>query len=531
MANRLLTSLADGTDQLIVHPQQHNYANASLINLAYNVKDYGALGDGTTDDTTAIQDAINAAQAVSPLGGVVWFPAGTYKITAALVITNHVTVDGPGQINSTNLTDFCFHIHDCSHVQIRNITVQHVSPVTRLSVHNFYVIDVTNIEFSNVKMLASVGAGINAVRVQHSAVINCTVTGALADGIHYENNLEDIIIIGNRVYGTADDAITVQGYIGNSSFSKNCHIIGNYVYQCKSRGIAVLGVQNATVEANTIESTQRFGIYVYTESGTYNHQITQGITVTNNVMRNCGSYNGGTDSAIRVGNDNASYPCTDVQLTGNVITTPYSHFFNVGTSGIDGVKNLIIRANICKGPMSTSTGNGVNAINVENMIISDNVFQQCRGHTIYVESDCTGALLVSNNVIDEGGGGSFGSYAAIAMRAPRGQVYNNVIKETAVPQLAYDVLNDGSGQDSSIWGNFRTDGGDMRVQADFTGQTALLTHRRIASWDRAAAPTAGTWKQGDWCMNFNPVAGGFFGWVCVTGGSPGTWKSFGAISA
>lgn len=50
-----------------------------------NAVDYGAVGDGTTDDTAALQAAINGAIAAKkPL----YIPAGTYKTTATLTILN-----------------------------------------------------------------------------------------------------------------------------------------------------------------------------------------------------------------------------------------------------------------------------------------------------------------------------------------------------------------------------------------------------------------------------------------------------------
>jgi hypothetical protein len=66
------------------------------------------------------------------------------------------------------------------------------------------------------------------------------------------------------------------------------------------------------------------------------------------------------------------------------------------------------------------------------------------------------------------------------------------------------------------------DPGDAWVS--FSAGTPKLT------WG-TSAPTLGTWSRGDICWNTEPSAGGYVGWVCVTGGSPGTWKGFGAIAS
>lgn len=57
----------------------------AMINGApFNVLDYGAKGDGSTDDQPAIQAAIDAAVAAG--GGTVYIPAGTYKMNDTLVL-------------------------------------------------------------------------------------------------------------------------------------------------------------------------------------------------------------------------------------------------------------------------------------------------------------------------------------------------------------------------------------------------------------------------------------------------------------
>jgi hypothetical protein len=64
----------------------------------HNVKGYGAVGNGTTDDTTALQAALNAANTAG--GGVVYLPKGSYKTTSALTVYANTTVQGAGPLIS-----------------------------------------------------------------------------------------------------------------------------------------------------------------------------------------------------------------------------------------------------------------------------------------------------------------------------------------------------------------------------------------------------------------------------------------------
>jgi hypothetical protein len=63
-----------------------------------SVKDFGAVGDGTTDDTTALQAAIAYCENVEQYGGrALYIPGGRYKISAPLTLSKEfITIFGDG---------------------------------------------------------------------------------------------------------------------------------------------------------------------------------------------------------------------------------------------------------------------------------------------------------------------------------------------------------------------------------------------------------------------------------------------------
>lgn len=62
------------------------------INVKNVVTDFGAAGDGATNDTTAIQNALNSAEIDG--GGIVFFPKGIYLINNTLKLPNKVQMLG-----------------------------------------------------------------------------------------------------------------------------------------------------------------------------------------------------------------------------------------------------------------------------------------------------------------------------------------------------------------------------------------------------------------------------------------------------
>ena len=73
-----------------------------------SVKDFGAIGDGTTDDTAAFQYAL-------AVGGTIYIPTGTYKITSALNIPSAVSgIYGDGCDSSVIEAQSCDGFHFAS---------------------------------------------------------------------------------------------------------------------------------------------------------------------------------------------------------------------------------------------------------------------------------------------------------------------------------------------------------------------------------------------------------------------------------
>lgn len=69
----------------------------------FNVRAYGAIGNGIADDRTAITTAIAAATTAG--GGIVYFPAGVYRVTASFSLPANITLLGTGGLGAKIAVD------------------------------------------------------------------------------------------------------------------------------------------------------------------------------------------------------------------------------------------------------------------------------------------------------------------------------------------------------------------------------------------------------------------------------------------
>jgi len=150
-ADNRLTAVEAGTT--------HTHSNYSPI---FNAKAYGAVGNGIADDTTAINNAIAAADARQYLGsdafwgGVVYLPLGKYKVSSTIVVPQSIILRGQARDGSWLIAATGF-----------------AGPMVRLSTFHSRIEDM-HINCNHVA--ASTGILINEAQ-EMAGVFRCVVTG------------------------------------------------------------------------------------------------------------------------------------------------------------------------------------------------------------------------------------------------------------------------------------------------------------------------------------------------------------------
>jgi len=118
-ASNVLTEDNKSVQQKIDDFTSHLANYAKEVPVVTNIKGYGAIGDGITDDTAAIQAAVNA-------GHFIYFPPGEYKVTSPITVGSERILAGAGLntiITASGSVDVVFHLNSVRRVTIRDMFI------------------------------------------------------------------------------------------------------------------------------------------------------------------------------------------------------------------------------------------------------------------------------------------------------------------------------------------------------------------------------------------------------------------------
>lgn len=199
-------------------------------------KDYGAVGDGVTNDLANIQAALDACGAAG--GGIVRLPAGTFYVTNTLLVPSNVTLSGAGMKATTIL-----------------------NPAGALA---GMVVGSDSI-YASIALVGVTGAGVTDLCVDHQT--NGTDANGIqlgsASGTLTTNSFVDRV----RVRGYASHQYLIWNYRGqNNTISNN--VCDGYVTPgagTAQEAIEVFGGKNIQIVGNTVNLSGN-GIYVWEDT-------------------------------------------------------------------------------------------------------------------------------------------------------------------------------------------------------------------------------------------------------------------------
>ena len=361
--NKMEKGIKEAHDLIDAHLNDYAKYVAQPI---YNVKGYGAKGDGTTDDATAIQSAIDAAGASG--GGTVYIPKGTYLIGTTLNLPSNVHVLGEGK-DVTILRDHenlgpnrIFFVQGTPENMVKNISFRGVTIQNGIATTDLYTSGkdgirceyVDGLTIEHCKITEIQGAFGIAVKYSKNILVqHCEFYRWTYSGMSVLVECENIKVLDN-VFDCALSQNTAQTYTlvtGGENlnegqfFLKNLWVERNiFRNNPQWEGIDSHGGENIWIRDNYIENC-KVGIMCSVTGGYVTNPVLKNVFIENNTI-----YQGnGEDnqSGIVVSGDNTIPRLAEkISIRGNkVVGFGGTDAITVGSITIYLAKNVLIEEN------------------------------------------------------------------------------------------------------------------------------------------------------------------------------------------
>lgn len=524
----------------------------------------------------------NISHAVAALsnGGMLTLPVGTTTATATLAPASNTTITGPAGaiLNFAPAAQITYgiDINSLSNVTIRGIKITATSNVVyavgaRGSSAKINILDnvISNPSSATQNGGAIYVASSSDVNVRGNNIdINVATPGtngysgiylSLVSGGHVSNNTVTRArgVYGDGIYTESCDHLTISNnYISDytrigivvektgATLSSRINIIGNIIINghdyTAPESNAGIWIESGASDGSIVINGNNISNPSQTLTGKYLYglMLNDGVTATGNKI-----------AVTNTGVSGMKYSLVDNDITGNV----YGINLTSQTSGLStNITNNNITDNSLVGILvSLCSGN----INITGNYIKDNGSGTTYSYPNYgagikINRYYTAQKVVINSntfVSNMNEGGTTGQVVGIAgitggdFVITSRYVQNNSFIFTGTFSSAYPTVMDVAPcsfaydnssvltfyEITSTQGNTSTKFAEIQplnaAPDQFAGNPRFLGYA-------SAAPGSGTYRQGDYYINNNVAASGYFGWICTTGGAPGTWKGYGAIA-
>jgi hypothetical protein len=542
---------------------EHNNDGTHKYEFAIDVRKYGAVGDGVTDDTAAIVAAIASIPATG--GELRLIPGATHLITcptastfaggtiytaftmksnlkvagwnSAFKVADNVSTDAAPK----NISVFF------SNQYLENISFEGV--IFDLNGANNHT-NASNYQMSAI-MFSSDNARCDDLRIRNCRFLDYQGTSViiLAQSSAAGSLMGQRNIVANNYFYTAwldvSDHSTIFGRVENSVFLNNTFEFSAYRGDDVGVAAEIQGQGNRFVFNKVLRYGQ--GLWVTTNFT----NITQDVIILGNVMnvKNLGvdfwheaaseiglsrtviSENTvelddtATSLGQKVGFQVASrYSNTDILIRGNIVNKTGNVVRSAGVSFVSNLagqkhENIVVDGNLFSnlyiGVASNNSLGGIGTLKVinntfRNLVNLTAAELSATGVLVYANSVTVDDLIVQNNsfVNDSGGSWPYGLWL--------GAAGTGVIGNITVDGNHYRGM---STVGPVSWLSYTESGLTAAATKRFGREPLYMT----------TAPTTGTWSAGQRVYNSAPAVGQPKSWVCTVAGNPGTWVSEGNL--
>lgn len=449
------------------------------------------------DDTSAIQAALNSLSS----GGSLLIPVGTYTVSS-LTLSNidDLLIHGPGTLKQADGTDGNFiYFTSCNRLRLVGLGID----------QNYQ---------NQPQAHAAPSDALTLLLCDDCVVTFCSIYNVNDSGIML-SRCEGATVIGNTVKTDIGHPYGDTGiYINDSSTDPGslaqCTVSNNYITGFDQVGIGFhRTAQRIICSENNIYDCG-YGI-VMIEGAYPPDDYSKNNTIANNRMRSIGTTNSelGQGIVVRVSHHS--------NVIGNVIEDCYDSGISVAGSDYCNIIGNNVKVDTGGGSndfgihLTSRTYNGTTVYSEHNTI-TGNIVYNAVDACIVLGSQCNDNSVVANTCE---------SAASTAISLQTDASRNLLVGNNGVAAGLYGInINAAGCVDNVVMGNKMT-GATLPMNDDgLRTRYGQLRENQVICTD-TAIPVAGTWVRGDIVLNYQPLRNETIGWICTTGGTPGSWRS------